>query len=99
VVLCRTKAAPAACQGRRSGWPGVRVFGPSGTLRGRMTWTIGRACTQTGFAGRGSPRRQALNYEMGLGHERFDEAFGAWASDHRYSESNHRRFFIAAGRN
>ena len=38
-------------------------------------------------------RRQALNYEMGLGRERFDTDLKAWASDHRYSESNHRRFY------
>src|SRR5947208_16884527 len=50
-----------------------------------------QGCTQTA---RGTvARRQAYNYEMGLGHVRFDEAFGAWASDHRYSESNHRRFY------
>jgi 3-phenylpropionate/trans-cinnamate dioxygenase alpha subunit len=69
---------------------GVRVFGPSGTFEqdDMDNW---QGCTQTA---RGAvARRQALNYEMGLGHERFDEAFGAWASDHRYSESNHRRFY------
>jgi 3-phenylpropionate/trans-cinnamate dioxygenase alpha subunit len=68
----------------------VRVFGPSGTFEqdDMDNW---QGCTQTA---RGAvARRQALNYEMGLGHERFDEAFGAWASDHRYSESNHRRFY------
>jgi hypothetical protein len=30
---------------------------------------------------------------MGLGHEHFDEDLKAWASDYRYSESNHRRFY------
>ena len=30
---------------------------------------------------------------MGLGRERFDADLKAWASDHRYSESNHRRFY------
>jgi hypothetical protein len=30
---------------------------------------------------------------MGLGHERFDVDLQAWASDYRYSESNHRRFY------
>jgi hypothetical protein len=30
---------------------------------------------------------------MGLGHERFDEGLGAWASDLRISESNHRQFY------
>ena len=30
---------------------------------------------------------------MGLGHERFDPALGAWASDSGFSESNHRQFY------
>ena len=30
---------------------------------------------------------------MGLGHERFDAELGAWASDFRMSESNHRQFY------
>jgi hypothetical protein len=30
---------------------------------------------------------------MGLGHEHFDEQLGAWASDYRYSEVNHRGFY------
>jgi hypothetical protein len=30
---------------------------------------------------------------MGLGHERFDPALGAWVSDYRFSESNHRQFY------
>ena len=48
-------------------------------------------CTQTG---RGVvARRSLLNYEMGLGHERFDADLKAWASDHRLSESNHRQFY------
>jgi hypothetical protein len=38
-------------------------------------------------------RRYHLSYEMGLGHERFDEELGALASDYRYSESNHRGFY------
>jgi hypothetical protein len=38
-------------------------------------------------------RRDFLSYEMGLGHEHFDEDLGAWASDYRYSESNHRGFY------
>ena len=50
-----------------------------------------QGCTQTA---RGAvSRRLALSYGMGLGHERFDEAFGGIASDHRYSESNHRGFY------
>ena len=38
-------------------------------------------------------RRAALNTQMGLGHERFDEHLQAWASDFRMSESNHRQFY------
>jgi hypothetical protein len=38
-------------------------------------------------------RRAALNTQMGLGHERFDEGLNAWASDFRMSESNHRQFY------
>jgi hypothetical protein len=38
-------------------------------------------------------RRYQLNLQMGLGHERFDEKLGAWASDFRLSESNHRQFY------
>jgi hypothetical protein len=30
---------------------------------------------------------------MGLGHERYDEDLGAWASDDRYSELIQRRFY------
>jgi phenylpropionate dioxygenase-like ring-hydroxylating dioxygenase large terminal subunit len=69
---------------------GVRVFGPSGTFEqdDMDNW---QECTQTG---RGAVARRALlNYEMGLGHERFDKDLQAWASDYRYSESNHRQFY------
>jgi len=69
---------------------GARVFGPGGTFEqdDMDNW---QGCTQTA---RGAvARRQALNYEMGLGHERYDTDLKAWASDHRYSESNHRRFY------
>ena len=69
---------------------GVRVFGPSGTFEqdDMDNW---QGCTQTG---RGIvARRYPLNYEMGLGHEHFDETFKAWTSDYRFSESNHRRFY------
>jgi len=69
---------------------GVRVFGPSGTFEqdDMDNW---QECTQTG---RGVvARRYPLNYEMGLGHERFDEDLKAWASDYRFSESNHRQFY------
>jgi phenylpropionate dioxygenase-like ring-hydroxylating dioxygenase large terminal subunit len=69
---------------------GARVFGPGGTFEqdDMDNW---QGCTQTA---RGAVARRALlNYGMGLGHERFDEELGAWASDYRYSESNHRRFY------
>ena len=69
---------------------GVRVFGPSGTFEqdDMDNW---QGCTLTG---RGVvARRYPITYEMGLGHERYDEALGAWASDYRYSESNHRGFY------
>jgi 3-phenylpropionate/trans-cinnamate dioxygenase subunit alpha len=69
---------------------GVRVFGPSGTFEqdDMDNW---QGCTQTG---RGVvARRYSLSYEMGLGHERFDQDLGALASDYRYSESNHRGFY------
>ena len=69
---------------------GVRVFGPSGSFEqdDMDNW---QGCTQTG---RGVVARSyPLNYEMGLGHDRFDPALGAWASEYRYSENNHRHFY------
>ncbi len=69
---------------------GARVFGPSGTFEqdDMDNW---QGCTQTA---RGAvARRQELSYEMGVGHESFDEALGAWASDYRYSEFIQRRFY------
>ena len=38
-------------------------------------------------------KRLPVNNLMGLGHERFDEELMAGASDHRYSEINHRAFY------
>jgi len=38
-------------------------------------------------------RHYALSYEVGLGHEHFDQDLGALASEYRYSESNHRGFY------
>jgi 3-phenylpropionate/trans-cinnamate dioxygenase alpha subunit len=69
---------------------GVRGFGPSGTFEqdDMDNW---QECTRTG---RGVvARRYALSYAMGLGHDRFDPALGAWASEYRYSENNHRHFY------
>jgi 3-phenylpropionate/trans-cinnamate dioxygenase subunit alpha len=69
---------------------GVRGFGPSGTFEqdDMDNW---QECTQTT---RGVvSRRYQLNMQMGLGHERFNQELGAWASDFRLSESNHRQFY------
>jgi len=69
---------------------GMRAFSPSGTFEqdDMDNW---QGCTQTG---RGVvARRYPLSYEMGLGHERYDQELGALASDYRYSESNHRGFY------
>jgi 3-phenylpropionate/trans-cinnamate dioxygenase alpha subunit len=69
---------------------GVRGFSPSGTFEqdDMDNW---QECTRTC---RGTvSRRLALNTQMGLGHERFDEGLRAWASDFRMSESNHRQFY------
>jgi 3-phenylpropionate/trans-cinnamate dioxygenase alpha subunit len=69
---------------------GVRGFSPSGTFEqdDMDNW---QECTRTC---RGvMSRRVPVNNQMGLGRERFDAALGAWASDHGYSESNHRQFY------
>jgi phenylpropionate dioxygenase-like ring-hydroxylating dioxygenase large terminal subunit len=69
---------------------GVRGFSPSGTFEqdDMDNW---QECTRTC---RGAvSRRYALNTQMGLGHERFDEDLKAWASEFRVSESNHRQFY------
>jgi phenylpropionate dioxygenase-like ring-hydroxylating dioxygenase large terminal subunit len=69
---------------------GVRGFSPSGAFEqdDMDNW---QECTRTC---RGSvSRRLALNTQMGLGHERWDEDLQAWASDLRISESNHRQFY------
>ncbi|MBI3325983.1 MAG: aromatic ring-hydroxylating dioxygenase subunit alpha [Nitrospinae bacterium] len=83
------KAAPSAVK-EAIRLAGVRGFSPSGTFEqdDMDNW---QECTQTcrGVVS----RRAALNTQMGLGHERFDEDLGAWASDFRMSESNHRQFY------
>ena len=69
---------------------GVRAFSPSGTFEqdDMDNW---QECTHTG---RGVvSRRYALNMQMGLGHEGYSEDLKAWASEHRFSESNHRQFY------
>jgi hypothetical protein len=69
---------------------GVQGFSPSGTFEqdDMDNW---QECTQTC---RGiMSRRMPLNTQMGLGHDRFDPELGGWASDFRFSESNHRQFY------
>jgi 3-phenylpropionate/trans-cinnamate dioxygenase subunit alpha len=69
---------------------GIRVFGPAGVFEqdDMDNW---QACTQTG---RGVvARRYPLNYEMGLGHERWNDELKASVSDYRFSESNQRQFY------
>jgi phenylpropionate dioxygenase-like ring-hydroxylating dioxygenase large terminal subunit len=69
---------------------GIRVFGPAGVFEqdDMDNW---QACTQTG---RGVvARRHPLNYEMGLGHERWNDELRASVSDYRFSESNQRQFY------
>jgi phenylpropionate dioxygenase-like ring-hydroxylating dioxygenase large terminal subunit len=69
---------------------GVRGFSPSGTFEqdDMDNW---QECTLTC---RGAvSRRVVLNQQMGLGHDRFDNGLGAWASNFRVSESNHRHFY------
>jgi phenylpropionate dioxygenase-like ring-hydroxylating dioxygenase large terminal subunit len=83
------KAAPAHVK-EAIRLAGVRGFSPSGTFEqdDMDNW---QECTQTcrGVVA----RRMPLNTQMGLGHERFDPALGAWASEFRMSEANHRRFY------
>ena len=87
-VFC-DKAAPAEVK-EEVRLAGVRGFSPSGTFEqdDMDNW---QECTRTcrGVAS----RRMALNYQMGIGHERFDQGLGAWASEQRISESNHRHFY------
>jgi len=69
---------------------GVRGFSPAGTFEqdDMDNW---QQCTQTC---RGViARRLPVNNQMGLGHEGFDPALGAWASKSGFSESNHREFY------
>ena len=69
---------------------GLRAFGPAGALEqdDMDNW---EECTRVN---RGAvTRRYSLNYQMGLGHDRFDEELGAWSSDFRFSDSNPRYFY------
>ena len=68
----------------------IRGFSPSGTFDqdDMDNW---QECTRTsgGLVSLWYP----MNFQMGLGHERFDEDLMAWTSDFRISESNHRGFY------
>jgi 3-phenylpropionate/trans-cinnamate dioxygenase alpha subunit len=68
----------------------LRAFSPGGTFEqdDMDNW---QECTQTcrGVVS----RRYRLNYQMGLGHERFNQDLTAWESDYRISENNHRNFY------
>jgi hypothetical protein len=68
----------------------LRSFSASGTYEqdDMDNW---QGCTQTA---RGVvARRNRLNMRMGLGHDGFNQELGAWASDFKISESNHRAFY------
>ena len=68
----------------------IRGFSPSGTLEqdDQDNW---QNCTVTS---RGVvARRQMLNYQMGLGHERYSEENEGLTSDFRFSDSNQRQFY------
>jgi 3-phenylpropionate/trans-cinnamate dioxygenase alpha subunit len=87
-VFC-DKAAPAEVK-EAVRLAAIRGFSPSGTFEqdDMDNW---QECTQTC---RGVVSRQmALNYQMGMGHDGFDARLGAWASELRISEHNHRRFY------
>ena len=68
----------------------LQGFGPSGTFEqdDMDNW---QACTETSKGV--VSRRYPMNMQMGLGHDGFNENLGAWASDFRFSESNHRHFY------
>jgi hypothetical protein len=69
---------------------GLRGFSPAGTFEqdDMDNW---QECTQTcrGVVS----RRQVLNMQMGLNHDGYNADLMARASDFRFSESNHRRFY------
>jgi len=68
----------------------LRALSPSGTFEqdDMDNW---QACTQTsqGLV----TRRYPINLQLGLGHDSYNQEMGAWASDHRFSENNIRRFY------
>jgi phenylpropionate dioxygenase-like ring-hydroxylating dioxygenase large terminal subunit len=87
--LYADKAAPDSVK-KALRLAGTQSFGPSGVFEqdDMDNW---EQCTK---AGRGTvSRRMRLNYQMGLGHESFNDDLQALASDYRYSDSNHREFY------
>lgn len=68
----------------------LRTFSPAGIYE-QDDMTNWEECTRTcrGVV----TRRYPLNYQMGLGHERFNDQVMAWSSDNLNSESGHRRFY------
>ena len=68
----------------------VRNFSPVGNFEqdDMDNW---QACTETcrGVVS----RRVNLNYQMGMGRDRFNEDLGAWASDAPISEVSQRNFY------
>jgi 3-phenylpropionate/trans-cinnamate dioxygenase alpha subunit len=83
------KAAPPEVK-EASRLASIQVFGPGGTFEqdDMDNW---QECTR---ACRGTVgRRHPLNTQMGLGHERYREDLGGWASDFSLSEINHRHFY------
>ena len=68
----------------------LQGFGPSGTFEqdDMDNW---QACTETSKGV--VSRRYPMNMQMGLGHDGLNENLGAWASDFRFNESNHRAFY------
>ncbi|MGH7087597.1 MAG: SRPBCC family protein, partial [Stellaceae bacterium] len=87
-VFC-DKAAPAEVK-EAVRHAAIRGFSPSGTFEqdDMDNW---QECTGTcrGVVS----RRMSLNYQMGVGHDRYDAVLGGWASEQRISENNHRRFY------
>jgi phenylpropionate dioxygenase-like ring-hydroxylating dioxygenase large terminal subunit len=87
-VFC-DRAAPAEVK-EAVRLTGIRGFSPSGTFEqdDMDNW---QECTRTcrGVVS----RRLMVNNRMGLGHDHYDERLGAWASQKRISENNHRHFY------
>ena len=79
----------------RSGWPACAASARAAPSS-RTTWTIGRNAPRPAAAS--MSRRMPINNQMGLGHERFDAALGAWASDYRLQRKQPPPVLPALGR-